>query len=448
MSGVALILAGSAGAQFDQYRQFQQQQRKAQEQQQDQFEGQPSEQSRGQASPDDMTDLEDDQSDQFDRLQSAGRPVLLDGPLSTRSIPGDNLGSRDREGSDFDKARPSAPLRREREKITEFQKFVRTSTGQMLPIYGTWLFDRVPSTYAPVDHIPVTPDYTVGPGDEIDIRVWGQINFNRRETVDRSGDIFIPQVGRISLSGLSFAHLQDAIKSAISRVYKNFDLSVNMGQLRSIRVLIVGYARRPGTYTVSSLSTMVNAIFASGGPSNRGSMRSIQLKRSGKVTMTLDLYDLLLHGEKSDDCPLQPGDVIFIPPAGARVAVAGSIENPAIYEAKSGTSLRDILDYAGGMSPVASGQHAILQRIGDGAALQVQDLALSDSGLSTPLQNGDIVHLLPLVPRFDKTVTLRGNVADPARLPWRAGMKISDLIPNKESLLTRDYWREHNRLTD
>ncbi len=156
----------------------------------------------------------------------------------------------------------------------------------------------------------------------------------------------------------------------------------------------------------------------------------------------------LLHGEKSDDCPLQPGDVIFIPPAAARVAVAGSIENPAIYEAKPGTSLHDILEFAGGLSPVAAGQHAILQRIRDGAALQVQDLALSESGLATPLQNGDIVHLLPLVPRFDKTVTLRGNVADPARFPWHVGMKISDLIPNKESLLTRDYWREHNRLTD
>ncbi len=240
-----------------------------------------------------MIGLDDAQSTQFDRFQVPGASVPSNGGLSNRSAPGDNLGNGDGERSGFDKSRLNAPMQRERERITQFQTFVQTSTGQMLPIYGSWLFDRVPSTYAPVDHIPVTPDYTVGPGDEIDIRVWGQINFIRRETVDRTGDIFIPQVGRISLSGLRFAQLQDAIKSSIGRVYKNFDLNVNMGQLRSIQVLIVGYARRPGTYTLSSLSTMVNAIFASGGPSNRGSMRTIQLKRNGKVVMTLDLYDLL-----------------------------------------------------------------------------------------------------------------------------------------------------------
>jgi polysaccharide biosynthesis/export protein len=450
-SAVTLVLSGSIDAQIQQYRQLQQQQGKSQEQLEEQFESQSQDQSQEQAIPDEMMDSEEDQasqSDQLDGFQSASRPFLVDGPHSNRSLRRERLETQDAGASDFDKPRPSAPVWREREKTTEFQKFVQTSTGQMLPIYGSWLFNRVPSTYAPVDHIPVTPDYTVGPGDEIDIRVWGQINFNRREIVDRTGDIFIPQVGRIGLSGLHFAQLQDTIKSSISRVYKNFELNVNMGQLRSIQVLIVGYARRPGTYTVSSLATMVNAIFASGGPSNRGSMRSIQLKRSGKVIMTLDLYDLLLQGQKSDDCPLQPGDVIFIPAAGPRVAVAGSVENPAIYEVKPGTALHDVLDYAGGLSPVAAGQHAILQRINDRAALQVQDLTLSGSGLGAALQNGDIIHLLPLVPRFDKTVTLRGNVADPARFPWRVGMKISDLIPNKESLLTRDFWREHNRLSD
>jgi polysaccharide biosynthesis/export protein len=331
---------------------------------------------------------------------------------------------------------------------TEFQRFVESSTGRLLPIYGASLFDHVPSTFAPVDHVPVTPDYTVGPGDEVDVRVWGQINFVQHLVVDRSGDVFFPQVGRVSLAGLKYDQLQGAIRSSIARVYRNFDLNVNMGQLRSIQVFVVGQARRPGSYTVSSLSTLVNALFASGGPSSRGSMRAIQLKRGDRVITTFDFYDLLLRGDKSKDVPLQSGDVIFIPSVGPRVAIAGSVESSAIYEIGRNDTLRCLLEFAGGISPIAGGQQAILERVDQHSALRSDNIQLTLQGLNTPLQDGDIVRLLPVVPRFEKTVTLRGNVADPVRFPWHPGMKVSDLIPNKEALLTRTFWRERNRLTE
>jgi protein involved in polysaccharide export with SLBB domain len=331
---------------------------------------------------------------------------------------------------------------------TEYQIFVKKSTGMELPIFGASLFNDVPSTFAPLDRVPVTPDYTIGPGDELDLRVWGQINANEQLVVDRGGDVYLPQVGRINVAGLRFIDLQPMMKTSIGRVFRNFDMTVNMGQLRSIQVFVMGRARRPGTYTVSSLSTLVNALFASGGPSPQGSLRDIQVKRGGRVITTFDLYDLLLRGDKSHDVPLQPGDVIYIPKAGPRVAIGGSVETAAIYEMTPNTSLRDVLAYAGGLSPVAAGQHAILERVDDRATLTSENIELTDSGLDTSLQDGDIVKLLQIVPRFNKTVTLKGNVADAIRLPWHEGMKVSEVIPDKRALLTRDYWNEHNRLEE
>jgi polysaccharide export outer membrane protein len=338
-------------------------------------------------------------------------------------------------------------FRRVIDRPTEFQTFVKNAVGENLAIYGASLFVQVPSTFAPSDRIPVSSDYTVGPGDEIDVRVWGQINSSQKLMVDRTGDVFIPQVGRISVSGLHFVDLEPAMRTSIGRVFRNFELSVNMGQLRSVQVFVMGQARRPGTYTVSSLSTLVNALFVSGGPSLQGSMRNIQLKRHGIVVTTFDLYDLLLRGDKTKDVSLQPGDVIFIPQAGERVAVSGSVETPAIYEIAPNSSLRQVLAFAGGLSPVAAGNHAVLDRVDQRAALQSENIELDQRGLDRTLQDGDIVTLLQVVPRYTKTVSLKGNVADAVRLPWHEGMKISDVIPEKRALLTRNYWTEHNRLT-
>jgi len=348
------------------------------------------------------------------------------------------------------------------EPLTEFQKLIAATTEQVLPIFGQDLFRGVPSPFAPVDQLPVTADYVLGPGDELRVRAWGQLNVSDDLTVDRSGDVYIPQVGRVHVAGLPFSDLSPHIRSAIGRVYRNFDLTVDLGQLRSIQIFVVGQARRPGAYTVSSLSTLVNALFASGGPSIQGTMRDIQLKREGAVLSHFDLYDLLLRGDKSKDVRLLPGDVIFIPAVGGQVALTGSVRRPAIYELKTGelktgelktgelktgelnsassNSIQQALDAAGGLSAIASGSRVSIERIEGRQTREAIEVPLDAAGLATAVRDGDWIRVLSIVPAFEKTVTLRGNLANPGRFAWHPGMKLSDLIPDRPSLLTRNYW--------
>ena len=333
---------------------------------------------------------------------------------------------------------PSAP--------TDFQLMVRGSLGTLLPVYGDSLFRQVPSTFAPLREVNVTPDYVLGPGDQLVIRIWGQVNFNAQLTVDRSGSIYLPQVGEIHVAGLPFAQVKQHIHDALGRVYKSFELDVEMGQLRSIQVFIVGQARRPGTYTLSSLSTLVTALFATGGPSVQGSLRDIELRRNGQTITHFDLYDLLILGDMSKDAPLLPGDVIYIPPVGAQVAIAGDVHVPAVYELKGATTVDQALRFAGGLSSTASLLRASLERLDEQKTRTVLDISLEGAGLTTPLQQADLLRVLPISPEFQKTVTLRGNVAETGRFSWHPGMKLSDIIPDSKSLITRDYWERRNQL--
>src|SRR6185437_4237166 len=226
---------------------------------------------------------------------------------------------------------------------------------------------------------------------------------------------------------------------------RNFDINVNMGQLRSIQVFVVGQARRPGSYTIGSLSTLLNALFASGGPLPQGSLRDIQVKRGGKTVVHFDLYDLLLHGDKSKDVSLASGDVIFIPPVGPQIAVVGSVGNPAIYELHGKTTIQQALQIAGGRSNIAVDSQARVERIYDHAVRSIVEVNLPKSA-DFIMQDGDIVTINAIVDRFKNAVTLRGNVANPGRYVWHPGMRISDLIPNKDALTTRNYWQKKNDL--
>ncbi len=281
----------------------------------------------------------------------------------------------------------------------------------------------------------------MGPGDQLLVRIWGQVNLNAHVTVDRAGDIYIPQAGNIPVAGLHFEQLDGYLKNQLGRVFRNFDLSVNMGQLRSIQIYVVGNARRPGSYTLSSLSTLVNALFSSGGPSEQGSMRRIELKRGGKIVTTFDLYDLLIQGDKSHDAPLLPGDVIYIPPVGPQVAVAGSVHTPAIYELKGPETAGQVIAMAGGLATMASKQDAQLDRTNRQGARHTVQLVLDTAGLNAPMRDGDILRVPSMVQRFENTVTLRGNVANPGRYRWSPGMRILDLIPDQAALETRGYWQ-------
>jgi polysaccharide export outer membrane protein len=329
--------------------------------------------------------------------------------------------------------------------LTDFQRIVAESTGKILPIFGANLFNVPPSTFAPVQNIPVTPDYVIGPGDELRLQIWGQVNLRGSYVVDRTGAIALPQVGSVHVAGLRFSQITDFLRSQLGRVYRNYDLNVNLGQLRSIQVFVVGKARRPGSYTIGSLSTLLNALFVSGGPQSQGSLRDIQVRRNGETVTHFDLYDLLLRGDKTKDVPLTSGDVIFIPDVGAQVAVLGSIKSPGIYELHGEQTFQQLVALSGGQTNVAAGSRARVERISNHADRNVIDVDLK--GTESPaVQDGDVVIVDSIVDRFKDAVTLRGNVANPGRYAWHPGMHVSDLIPSRESLMTRDYSRQHNLL--
>jgi protein involved in polysaccharide export with SLBB domain len=326
------------------------------------------------------------------------------------------------------------------EPLTEFQKFTASTTGMVLPIFGANLFQSVPSTFAPLDNAPVPPDYVIGPDDQVRLRVWGQVNFNANLRVDRSGDIYVPQVGAVHVGGARFSDLDETLRAAVGKIYRNFDLSAQLGQIRSIQIYVTGEARRPGAYTVSSLSMLVDALFASGGPSVQGSMRHIELRRGGAAITTFDLYRFLIEGDKSKDVKLLPGDLVFIPAVGPEVAVLGSVRRPAIYEVLPGETIADALKNAGSTTSLASDARASLERNAETSGRQAMEVKLDAAGKATAIHDGDILRVISIVSRFQKTVTLRGNTANPGRFAWHEGMRLSDLIPDKESLITRDYW--------
>ncbi len=330
---------------------------------------------------------------------------------------------------------------------SEFQDFVTQSTGYLLPIYGQDLFIKSkntaePERFGPVDNVPVTPDYLIGPGDELLINWWGAIEGSTATTVDRNGVINLPQIGQISVVGVRYQNLQTHLKKAFSKNFRNFELDVSLGKLRSIQVFVVGQASKPGNYTLSSLSTLVNAIFATGGPSVKGSMRHIQLKRSGKVISDFDMYDLLLKGDKSKDVPLLSGDVIYIPPIGAMAAISGSVNTPAIFELKDDDSLAELINLAGGLNNVALGKKVTVERIHDRQVRKVDEFQLDKTGLAKLLHDGDLVKVLAISAEFDNAITLRGNIAgsQAGRKPWKEGLRVKDIIPNRAALITDSYW--------
>jgi protein involved in polysaccharide export with SLBB domain len=374
-------------------------------------------------------------------VEPAAGSTAANGPQTQPAEP-----SKTPEGTTKAPSASSVPASKTIE-LTDFQQLVAQSLGYSLPIYGASLFTNAPSTFAPVDRIPVTANYVVGPGDELLIRAWGQIDLDIHARVDRSGSIFIPKVGKLNVAGLKFEQLQGFLTSQISRIYQNFDLNVTMGDLRSIDIYVVGQAQQPGRYTVSALSTLANAIFASGGPSPSGSMRRIQLKRGAKVVTEFDLYDLLILGDKSHDVPLQPEDVLYYPPVGPQVAVGGQVNTPAVYELKGETTLDNVFTLAGGLTNTAYGGKVLIEEILNRKSRRVDEVALNSAGLARPMHDGDLVNVIPLSPKFENAVTLRGNVASPGRYPWREGMRVSDLIPSREFLVTREYWKQQNQVT-
>jgi protein involved in polysaccharide export with SLBB domain len=332
------------------------------------------------------------------------------------------------------------------EPLTEFQRFVAASTGELLPIYGANLFAHSNEAFGPLDRAPAPENLIVGPDDELRIRIWGQVNFSANLRVSREGEIYLPKAGAVHVGGLPVSDLSAHLRTALDRVYRNYDLSVDLGEIHSIQIYLTGRARQPGEYTVSGLSTLVDAVFLSGGPSSAGSMRHVLLRRQGKTITDFDLYNLVIDGDKSGDVQLQSGDVLFIPAAGAEVALLGSVRESAIYELRGQDTVARLLDAAGGRTALAAGARLSIERIDGAATRRALTITTDAAGLDTALAAGDIVRVDAILSSYRETVTLRGSLANPGHFRWHAGMKLSELLPDRDALVSRDYWWRRTQL--
>jgi len=381
---------------------------------------------------------------------ATSNPLGANNPIQVNnSVLGNLQSPRPTTSQDFqptDAAQPRASHRMTGP--NQFQRFVQDTTGRLLPIFGQDLFES-PQAYSANTAVPAPDNYILGPGDEVQLQVSGPQDFNTTLVLDRNGQVNLPKLGAITLAGVAARDLEKTLSTQLGKMFTNISVSASLGRLRGIQVYVVGQAQQPGTVQLSSLSTLVNALFASGGPGANGSMRAIELKRGGKTLTTLDLYDFIAKGDKSRDLPLMSGDVIVIPPVGPRVAITGAFDQAAIYELKPGTSsVGDILNLGGGVPTLAKPKKALLERIDPNSNLprQIQEIALDAAGLQTSMRDGDVLTLLDMSPGFSNAVTLQGVVANPVRHAWFQGMRILDLIPDRDALITSDYYKRKNML--
>jgi polysaccharide export outer membrane protein len=308
--------------------------------------------------------------------------------------------------------------------------------------FGYDLFVQPPSSFAPVDQVPVGPDYVLGPGDELRISLWGRIEGQWSVVVDRDGKISLPKVGVLSVAGLSFKELKELLSKELSKYYIGFEMNVSMGMLRTIRVYVVGNAEKPGAYTISSLSTVINALFESGGPSKTGTMRDIQLKRNGQTAVHFDLYDFLLKGDKTNDARLMPEDVIFIPPIGPVTAIVGNVNSPAIYELKGEKKISQLIEMAGGLNTIAFSRRMQVERIRDNNLQVVFETDLSNvDDKDIPLQPGDVVKIFAIVPD-KRIIRVSGAVQREGEYGFSPGFTVRDLIALAGGLKYYAYGKE------
>ncbi len=311
--------------------------------------------------------------------------------------------------------------------------------------FGYDFFEKDISTFAPIGNVPVGPDYVVGPGDGFTIQLWGRVERSHEATVGRDGRISLPEVGSINVSGMSFEEMKRTLHAAFRRFHTDFQMNVTMRDLRTVTVFIVGAAENPGTYAVSSLSTIITALYAAGGPSKNGSLRNVKLLRNGEVVHVLDVYDFLVNGNKKDDLRIQAGDSIFVPVLGSVVGVAGNVRRPAIYEMKGGETIGDVLELSGGIMPTGRLQHVVIERIDSNRARVVRSFNLDPQAgeagqdLAMPLQDGDVIKIRPVHDAFRQVVYLEGHVKYPGEFELKDGMSILDLIPSYDALLPEPF---------
>jgi len=310
--------------------------------------------------------------------------------------------------------------------------------NQPLSYFGYDFFIDIPTTYSPSVNIPIPSDYIVGPGDNIKVILFGNENTQFTSEVSREGNILFPRIGPISVAGLRFSEMKEMIKQIVSSQIIGTQASVTLGELRSINVFVLGEANKPGMFTITSLSTLTNAIFSSGGIATTGSLRNIQLKREGRIVSTFDFYDLLLKGDTTNDMRLLEGDVVFIPPITKTVGIQGEVSRPGIYELKEDESLGDLIGFSGNLKPKADVYSSSIERIDssvNGYKLIPINIDKSiPSNLS--LNNGDVIKINPILESIKNAILVSGHAQKPGFFPWKKGMRVTDLIKTSEDLLS------------
>ena len=282
---------------------------------------------------------------------------------------------------------------------------------------------------------PVPPDYVLGPGDTLRVQLFGNLNDIYDFEVTRDGILNLPEIGPVNVAGIPFSEFRNDLEERVQEMLIGTQVSVSMGPLKTIRVYVVGDVNRPGSYVVGGLSTISSALYEAGGISEIGSLRNIQLKRSGNVVARFDVYSLLIRGDTSGDARLQQGDVIFVPPIGNTVSVAGAVKRPAIYEYRGAADVADAVMLAGGIANDAFKEGARLERINEDGSRAVVAVDLSaDVSAGVKLRSGDTLIVPEVLPDFDAAVVLSGHVFRPGTYPWYAGMRLAELIRSNDEL--------------
>lgn len=302
-------------------------------------------------------------------------------------------------------------------------------------LYGTGNANLLPMD------LPVGPDYVLGPGDNLIVNMWGGQSARLSRTVDRQGEIELPEAGTITVSGLTIAQAQTAAQRALGTQFQDEHVELSLGRVRTVRVYVVGDVQRPGAYDVSSLSTPLNALYAAGGPTSRGSLRILKQYRGTHLVQQIDLYDFLLHGVRSDLQRLMPGDTILVPPAGSQVSIAGMVRRPAIYELKGKIDLKEVLNLAGGVLVSADLKEIRVERViahqrHTMLRVQISDGANGEAKLPAfQVQDGDYIEVSPILPYSDQVVYLEGHVYKPGEYAWREGMTVNDLLHSYQDVM-------------
>lgn len=298
--------------------------------------------------------------------------------------------------------------------------------------FGYALFSSPVSTFAPVTNVPVGPDYILGPGDGLNVLMWGRVNRTLQLNVERDGSVLVPEIGPVEVAGLTFDQAKKLIESRTGQI-TGVQVDVTMGAIRTIQVFVIGKVNHPGLYTVSALSHVSNVLVAAGGISKIGSLRRVELKRHGQLIRTIDLYDMLLHGDTSADLRVEQGDVIFDPVIGPVVGVAGDIKDPAIYELKDSENLNKVLRMAGGVGAFGYGRRLQVERIENHEQRIALDIELSNLAYRRfQVRDGDLIKVFTVLPQQRNIVTLKGNVNRPGAYQWYPGMTVATLVREGE----------------